>query len=122
MKDLNELKKNLLLSEWEEARDIFNAAASAGYSHTMAAALAYKGGFLAGKARQKETIRKVYKELAIAQERISVLESANAMQERITNPINNPVPNLEMNEVLAELDHNDKQPTHGEKQEDETDE
>ena len=121
MKDVNELKKLLLFSDWEEAKTIYNAALAVGHAPIMAAAITYKSGYLAGKAQQKENLKKTYRELAIAKERIGELET-KATQERIAYLLEHPAPDLKIEDVLAEIDNSDTKPTPGEKQEAETNE
>ncbi len=118
MFDLLNIKKNMLVTEKEEAVALYNEARAAGYSPVMIAALAYKHGLNTGKRAGKINLKKAYKELAAANERIAVLESSESWHKQVHDLISNPAPDRELPELSAAPDPNENQPTPGDEQED----
>lgn len=118
MFDLLNIKNNLLFIEHREAVALYNEAQSAGYSPVMIAALAYKHGLTTGKRSEKANLKKVYKELAAARERIAVLESSENLHKQIHDLVSNPAPDRELPELTAAPDPTDNKPTPGDEQED----
>ncbi len=118
MFDLLSIKKSLLFIEHREAVALYNEAQAAGYSPVMIAALAYKHGLTTGKRSEKANLKKVYKELAAARERIAVLESSESWHKQIHDLVSNPTPDREIPELTAAPDPTDNKPTPGDEQED----
>lgn len=118
MFDLLSIKKSLLFIEHREAVALYNEAQAAGYSPVMIAALAYKHGLTTGKRGEKAILKKVYKELAAARERIAVLESSESWHKQIHDLVSNPSPDREIPELTAAPDPTDNKPTPGDEQED----
>lgn len=63
MRDIQTLSKNILNSEFELARSLYELMRSQGYAPLKAAAMIYRYGYLDGKDTQKERISEAYKKL-----------------------------------------------------------
>lgn len=134
--NLADLKQKLLHAEYLEAQSIYSAARNAGYHPATITALVYKCGMASVKGNLKENLHKAYKRAAEAEQRVKELETAlteansrineletimgsNAQFLALADLINNPAPDRTFEDVEAELESVNEQPTPGEKQEDE---
>lgn len=74
---LEQLTKNLLAEEQDEARDLYNAARAVGLGPLKGAALCYRAGRLAGREECVQKMKAAYKQLQAARDRIAALETTD---------------------------------------------
>lgn len=98
---LEQLAKNLLAQEQDEARNLFNAARSVGLGPIKAAALCYRAGRLAGRKECAQKMKAAYKQLQAARDRIAGLESSIETTFNLATLINNPEPNRDIDDIIA---------------------
>ena len=98
---LEQLTKNLLAEEQDEARDLYNAARAVGLGPLKGAALCYRAGRLAGREECVQKMKAAYKQLQAARDRIAVLESSIEMTQGLAALINNPAPDRDINDIIA---------------------
>ncbi len=115
--DVEQLRTVILHSEYETAQEIREACRQHGYSLSTGYAIAYRAGLTDAKQVSKDHLKKVYRDLAAAQERVRVLELALDRKQELLHLLAHPEPSKAIEDVIAEIDadyeaaHN--QPTPG---------
>lgn len=102
--DVEHLRTITLHVEHERAQEIREACKERAYTLAVGFAVAYKAGLIDGKQGGKDNLKKVYRDLAEARERINVLENTVANKERLLDLLANPEPDRDIEDIVREID------------------
>ena len=86
MRNIEALDKQLLASEFQEGKDLFNLLRERGYSTAKAAAMVYRAGFTDGKDTQRARANAAHKDLHLARTELRALQAAQHTDETENQP------------------------------------
>ena len=104
MHDVEQLRVNMLHKDYEIAQEIREACRAHAYNLSAGFAISYRAGLVDGKQASKDALKRAYKALQEARDRIAYLEAEKSNMVTIADLINHPEPDSPEPELEAPED------------------
>ena len=102
--NVDQLRKIILHDEFVTAQEIREACKEQSFNLATGFAVAYRAGLIDGRKSGKDNLKKAFRDLAAAQERITVLEGVCANFERLLTLLSHPEPDRDIEALVQEID------------------